>query len=128
MVGLRFGFVLRHNDKSSIMEFIDSVSGTLDLSVNQGPEQDFARDMLDRIDKGWSALLRFTERFYTKLTAVANVSGENSLAASGTMLGSGKKNGNIDEDAQKKIYCARIGGIVDVGICGEKGGRHKAGL
>jgi hypothetical protein len=59
---------------SHLTEFIDSVNGTLDLSVNQGPEQDFGRDMLDRIDKGWSALLRFTERFYTKLTVVANCS------------------------------------------------------
>jgi hypothetical protein len=46
----------------------------LDLSVTQGPEQDFARDLLDKIDKGWSALLRFTERFYTKLTVVAKFS------------------------------------------------------
>jgi hypothetical protein len=41
--------------------------------LTQGPEQDFARDLLDKIDKGWSALLRFTERFYTKLTVVAKI-------------------------------------------------------
>ena len=56
---------------SHLTEFIDSVNGTLDLCETQGPEQDFARDMLDKIDKGWSALLRFTERFNTKLTVVA---------------------------------------------------------
>ena len=51
--------------------FIDSVNGILDLSTVQGPADDFARDMLDKVDKGWTALLRFTERFFTKLTIVA---------------------------------------------------------
>ena len=41
--------------------FIDSVNGILDLSPVLGPAEDFARDMLDKVDKGWSALLRFTE-------------------------------------------------------------------
>jgi hypothetical protein len=59
---------------SYLTEFIDSMTRTLDLSVTQGPEQDFARDLLDKIDKGWSALLRFTERLYTKLTVVAKFS------------------------------------------------------
>jgi hypothetical protein len=40
---------------SHLTEFINSVNGTLDLSVTQGPERDFARDMLHKIDKGWSA-------------------------------------------------------------------------
>jgi hypothetical protein len=56
------GFMTSH-----LTEFIDSVTGTLDLSLTQGPEQDFARDLLDKIDKGWSALLQFTERFTQNL-------------------------------------------------------------
>jgi hypothetical protein len=54
-----------------LTEFIDSVTGMLDLCEIQGPEHDFARELLDKIDKAWSAFLRFTERFYTKLTMVA---------------------------------------------------------
>jgi hypothetical protein len=57
-----------------LTEFIDSVTGTLDLSTTQGAGHDFARELLDKIEKGWSALLRFTERFYTKLTIVAKFS------------------------------------------------------
>jgi hypothetical protein len=54
--------------------FIDSVTGMLDLCEIQGPEHDFARELLDKIDKAWSAFLRFTERLYTKLTMVAKFS------------------------------------------------------
>jgi hypothetical protein len=57
-----------------LTEFIDSVTGMLDLCEIQGPEHDFVRELLDKIDKAWSAFLRFTERFYMKLTMVAEFS------------------------------------------------------
>jgi hypothetical protein len=57
-----------------LTEFMDSVTVTLDLNTTQGPVHDFARELLDKIEKGWSALLRFTKRFYTKLTMVAKFS------------------------------------------------------
>jgi hypothetical protein len=57
-----------------LTEFIAGVNGTVDLSTTIGPEHDFSRELLDKVDKGWSALLRFTDRFYTKLTVVAKFS------------------------------------------------------
>jgi hypothetical protein len=58
-----------------LTEFISGVNGTVDFSTTIGPEHDFARELLlDKVDKEWSALLRFTDRFYTKLTVVAKFS------------------------------------------------------
>jgi hypothetical protein len=34
-----------------LTEFIDSVTGMLDLCEIQGPEHDFARELLDKIEK-----------------------------------------------------------------------------